>query len=226
MLVYLLFIVPPLLLALYAQSKIHSTYNEMSRVPARMTGFEAARRMLDGAGLGHIRIETTPGVMSDHYDPGAKVVRLSPGVFHERSIAAVGIACHEAGHAFQDAKNYAPLVIRNLAVPTASFGSGIGGVMIMVGVLLQSTALAWLGVIAFSAFVFFQLVNLPVEFDASRRARNHLLSLGIVDAREDRLVGKVLGAAALTYVAATLQAVMQLLYFITMLMGQNSEERA
>jgi Zn-dependent membrane protease YugP len=193
----------------------------MSQVPARMSGAEAARRILDSNGLYNVPIEQTPGRLSDHYDPSAKVVRLSPEVYQGYSMSAVGIAAHEVGHALQDAKQYAPLVIRNLAVPAASFGSGLSSILLLAAFGLMFAGLSQLGVLAmlaaivcFGAIVLFQLVNLPVEFNASSRAKTELVGLGIVTHHELPYVSKVLSAAALTYVAATLQSVATLAYYV------------
>jgi len=221
MMIFLLFVIPPMLLGLYAQWKVKSNFASMSQVPARMTGAEAARRMLDSGGLQKVPIEMVPGQLSDHYDPRAKVVRLSEDVYSGRNMAALGVACHEAGHAFQDAQQYAPLVIRNLAVPAANFGSGAGMWMLVGGLWLQITGLAWLGLILFAGVVFFQLVNLPVEFDASARARTQLVEQGLIADREEQYVAKVLNAAALTYVAATLQSVMTLAYYLFILLNRR-----
>ncbi|TWU18207.1 zinc metallopeptidase [Allorhodopirellula heiligendammensis] len=221
MMIYLLFVIPPFLLGLYAQWKVKSAFAAMSEVPARMSGATAARRMLDSSGLQSVAIEQVPGKLSDHYDPRAKVLRLSSDVFNGHSMASLGVACHEAGHAFQDAQGYAPLVIRNMAVPAASFGSGIGATLLFVGAIFALKPLMWIGVIGFSAVVFFQLVNLPVEFDASNRAREHLVSGGLITAQEEPYVAKVLNAAALTYVAATLQSIMTLAYYLFILLGRR-----
>lgn len=218
---YFLFIAPAFLLGLYAQWKVKSSFSAMSKVPARMSGAQAARQMLDSGGLQSVNIEPIQGHLSDHYDPRAKVLRLSPNVYNGRSMAALGVACHEAGHAFQDAKNYAPLVIRNLAVPAAGFGSSAGMLMLFGGFLLGLKPLIWVGIALFSCVVFFQVVNLPVEFDASARARRQLVEGGMIADREEQYVAKVLNAAALTYVAATLQAVMTLLYFIMRANGRD-----
>ena len=224
MLMYLMFVAPPLLLGLYAQWKVKSAFAEMSQVPARMSGHQAARAMLDAAGLQSVGIEQVGGHLSDHYDPRAKVLRLSSDVYNGRNMAALGVACHEAGHAFQDAQNYAPLVVRNAAVPAANFGSGIGMTLLMIGALGTIPALMWAGVILFSAVVFFQVVNLPVEFNASSRAREHLIQYGLIADREEQYVAKVLNAAALTYVAGTLQSVMTLLYYLMVLTGGNRSD--
>lgn len=177
--------------------------------------------MLDQSGLHSVGIEEVPGELSDHYDPRAKVLRLSHDVYHGRSMSALGVACHEAGHAFQDAERYAPLVIRNLAVPTANIGSSAGGLLLMLGVVMQLPALLWVGIALFSAVVFFQLVNLPVEFDASARAKRQLVDLGMITDQESYYVSRVLNAAALTYVAATLQSVMTLLWYLLHALGDR-----
>jgi Zn-dependent membrane protease YugP len=219
--IYLLFVIPPFLLGLYAQWKVKSSFAAMSQVPARMSGATAARRMLDAAGLQSVGIEQVPGQLSDHYDPRAKVLRLSPDVYSGHSMAALGVACHEAGHAFQDAQGYAPLVVRNMAVPAANFGSGIGATLLFLGAVMTYPPLMWVGVILFSAVVFFQVVNLPVEFNASSRARDCLVSYGLITAQEEKYVAKVLNAAALTYVAATLQSIMTLAYYLFILLGRR-----
>ncbi len=219
---YLLFVGPAILLALLAQGMVSSAYASMSQVAARMSGFAAARRILDGAGLRNVPIEMVPGHLSDHYDPTERVLRLSPEVYEGHSMAAVGIAAHEAGHALQHAHNYALMGIRSMAVPAANIGSGLGALVASIGVALlfsaSSAALGkWVllaGIVMFAGVVFFQLVNLPVEFDASARAKKLLVSEGIIAQQEVGYVSKVLNAAALTYVAATLQSVLQIGYFI------------
>ncbi|QDT03180.1 Putative neutral zinc metallopeptidase [Rubripirellula lacrimiformis] len=218
---YFLFAIPPLLLGFYAQWKVKSSFSAMSKIPARMSGAEAARRMLDNGGLQSVAIEQVSGHLSDHYDPRAKVLRLSQDVYGGRSMAALGVACHEAGHAFQDAKGYAPLVIRNAAVPAANFGSGTGMVLLMIGGLLSFKPLILIGVALFALVVFFQLVNLPVEFDASARAKHELVAQGMIAGNEEQYISKVLNAAALTYVAATLQSVMTLLYYLYVIFGDR-----
>jgi len=229
---YILFIAPALILAMLAQWMVRSAYQQMSQVRASMSGYEAARRILDAGGLQSIDIEQIPGQLSDHYDPGAKILRLSPEVFSGHSMASVGIAAHEAGHALQDARGYAPLRIRNLAVPAAQFGSSFGTILLMIGMVMVFGNLAFLGkwvflagIVAFGATVAFQLVNLPVEFDASSRAKVQLVNLGIISGPELPYVSKVLNAAALTYVAATLQAVLTLAYYIFRFMQATSRER-
>ncbi len=221
MMTYFLFVIPPMLLGMYAQWRVKSAFSSMSQVPARMSGAQSARQMLDSAGLTNVGIEQVAGTLSDHYDPGPKVLRLSSDVYNGRSMAALGVACHEAGHAFQDAEGYAPLKIRAAAVPAASFGSNTGMLMLMGGVMLNFQPLLIIGVIVFSAVVFFQLVTLPVEFDASRRARQQLVKQGMIAGVEEQYVAKVLNAAALTYVAATVQSVATLAYYIMVYMNRN-----
>lgn len=211
---YFVFIAPAFLLGMWAQMRVKSTFAKASNEPARLSGAAAARHLLDEAGLQSVEVEQTPGKLSDHYDPRAKKLRLSQEVFHGRNLAAVGVAAHEAGHAIQDAKRYAPLVIRNTAVPVANFGSGASFAMLMGGAFLNFTPLIWLGIAAFACVVFFQVINLPVEFDASARAKALLVERNIVPDQEMVHVRKVLNAAALTYVAATLQSIMTLAYYV------------
>ncbi|MEO1498625.1 MAG: zinc metallopeptidase [Planctomycetota bacterium] len=227
---FFLFVGPAMLVGLWAQWRTKSQYAKASKQPASLSGAAAARHMLDSAGLQSVGIEPIPGELTDHYDPRAKVLRLSQGVYGPRTMAAVGIAAHEAGHALQDAKGYAPLVIRNLAVPAAGFGSGAGVWMIIGGAMLSGSmpefgdTLIWAGIIAFSAVVFFQLVNLPVEFDASNRAKKQLVSYGIVPESEMGAVNGVLNAAAWTYVAATLTAIATLAYYLWRFAGASSND--
>jgi Zn-dependent membrane protease YugP len=228
---YLLLTIPPILLALYAQWRVHGAFKAMSQVRASMTGAQAARRILDSQGLYSIPIEQVAGHLSDHYDPSNKVVRLSQDVYGTNSMAAVGIAAHEVGHAIQDARRYAPLVVRNLAVPAASFGGSIGSIALFAGMSLLFAGLAPLGkmvflvgILLFGAVVVFQLVNLPVEFDASSRAKTLLLETGIVNGPELPYVSRVLNAAALTYVAVTLQAVLTLAYYVIQFMAATRDD--
>jgi uncharacterized protein len=227
---YLLWIAPALLLAFWAQWKVRGTYAAAAEVPSRLSGAAAARHILDSAGLQNVTIEPIAGQLTDHYDPSAKVLRLSEGVFNHRSAAAVGIAAHEAGHALQDAHRYAPLVIRNFAVPAANFGSGIGMLLLMIGIGMVSygvaagTPLIWLGILGFGCVAAFQLINLPVEFDASNRAKQLLVSHGIVGNQEMVYVNSVLNAAAWTYVAATLQSVLTVLYYVMHFTGGSRDE--
>lgn len=229
---YFLFVAPAIVLAMVAQWMVSSAYRTMQQVRARMSGFEAARRILDANGLMDVEIEEVAGHLSDHYDPSAKILRLSSEVYRNHSMASVGIAAHEAGHAIQDAKRYIPLVVRNLAVPAANIGSSMGIFMLMIGFGMMGAGLsqlgqgfALLGILGFGATVAFQLVNLPVEFDASSRAKTQLINLGIISGPELPYVSKVLTAAALTYVAATLQAVLTMVYYATILFGSSSNDR-
>lgn len=217
---YFVFIAPALILGLWAQARVKSTFHQASQVGASVTGAQAARRILDQAGLQDVRVEEVQGFLSDHYDPRHKVLRLSPAVYRERSMAAVGVAAHEAGHALQDARNYVPLMIRNAAVPVASFGSGISIILILAGFMFQPLLL--LGILAFSTVVFFQVVNLPVEFNASTRAKEQLSALGIAAYPQQEYVEKVLRAAAWTYVAATLQTVLMLAYYLYRFSGRSN----
>jgi len=211
---YFLFVGPAMLLALWAQFRVRSAYAQAQQQPAPLSGAAAARHILDQAGLQNVSIEMVPGQMTDHYDPREKVLRLSSEVYQSRKLAAVGIAAHESGHALQDAKNYAPLAIRNAVVPAAGFGTNISFLLFFLGIIFSLPGLIWAGIILFSTFVFFQVVNLPVEFDASARAKQELVALAIVPQQDMPYVNSVLNAAALTYVAATLQAVLTLLYYI------------
>ncbi len=213
---YFLILLPGIILAAWAQIRVQSAYHEGKQVRSRrnLTGAQAAAAVMDGAGVTGVAIEPVQGFLSDHYDPRHKVLRLSPEVYSVRSLAALGIAAHEAGHAVQDATRYPLLVIRNALVPVAGFGSNAAWLILLAGFLMGSFELVLTGLITFSAVVLFQLVNLPVEFDASRRARAMLVNYGLVDEDEDHTVKKVLGAAALTYVAATLTAILTLVYFL------------
>ena len=210
----LIFIAPALLLGLWAQFRIKSTYAAASRVQASLSGAAAARHILDSAGLQNVDIEQVPGHLTDHYDPRRKILGLSTEVYQTRSLAAVGIAAHEAGHALQDANSYAPLMVRNAAVPIAGFGSNIGLLLAGIGLIFTAPNLMLIGIVLFAGVVIFQLVNLPVEFNASNRAKALLVSHRIVHEDEMPYVNRVLNAAALTYVAATLQAVLTLIYYV------------
>lgn len=213
---YFLFIAPGMLLALWANFRVRSAYEEASRIAPRSgyAGAQAAEAVLHSAGVNGVRIEPTEGFLSDHYVPGEHVLRLSPDVYAGRSLAALGIAAHEAGHAIQDAYRYPLLAVRNGLVPLASVGSQVSMVLMVIGLLMSSVQMFLAGVAAFSMIVLFQVINLPVEFDASRRARAVLLESGLITVAEEPVVARVLNAAALTYVAATLSSVLQLLYFL------------
>ena len=218
--IYFVAIAPALILGIWAQMRVKSTYARAQKMAAPLSGAAAARHILDSAGLQDVDIEQVPGRLSDHYDPRHKVLRLSQEVFQSRTLAAVGIAAHEAGHAIQDARAYAPLVIRNAAVPIAGFGSNASIFLILIGAFIPAVSfLIMVGIALFGCFVFFQVVNLPVEFDASTRAKAQLVQLGIINPEQLVYVNKVLSAAAWTYVAATLQAVMILLYYLLRFAG-------
>jgi len=218
---YLLFALPGLLLGLWAQSRVKRNFNKYSKVRTmqNVTGAEVARSLLDGQGLYDVAVEEVQGTLTDHYDPRSKVLRLSPEVYRNPSVAAAGIAAHEMGHAMQDAGGYFPLQIRSTLVPAAQFGSSLAPWIFMGGLLLNITQVAWAGVILFGAAVLFTLITLPVEFDASARAKKLLVNNGILIGDEINGVNKVLDAAALTYVAAAVSAIGTLLYFVLRLTG-------
>lgn len=225
---YFMMLAPAMLLAGWAQWKVHSAFNHGSQIRSAcgLTGAQAAQRVLEAEGIYNVAIEPIEGMLSDHYDPTHKVLRLSPQVYSSDSLAALGVAAHEAGHAAQDASGSTMLVLRNAIVPLANIGSSASWILIMAGMFLQVTQLFILGVAAFSLTVLFQVVNLPVEFDASRRARQALLMTGLVHQDEDREVGRVLNAAAMTYVAATITSILTLLYYLIRsgLLSSSSDE--
>jgi len=221
---YMLWMLPGIVLAMWAQYKVRSTYHSAMQIPAPLSGAAAARHVLDSAGLTDVKIEEIGGQLSDHYDPRDRVLRLSTDVFRNRTAASVGIAAHEAGHALQHAFGYAPLAIRNAAVPVASFGSNASIIILIVGALMNSFSLIMAGIVLFGVVVVFQLVNLPVEFNASSRAKEQLVKLGILGEEQMLYVRKMLSAAALTYVAGTLQAVLTLLYYVSAFTGGDRRE--
>jgi Zn-dependent membrane protease YugP len=204
--VYFLFLLPAVLLAVWAQRRVASTYREASRIPAASgySGAEAADALLRSADIHQVAIAEVPGQLTDHYSPGEKVLSLSPEAHDDRSLAGVGRAAHEAAHVLQDADEYPMLGFRNAVVPLANIGSTFGWVMIVLGLALQVAGLIYVGIAVFSLTVLAQVVNLPAEFDASRRARARLLETGLVSPAEEKEVGRVLTAAALTHLAATL----------------------
>ncbi len=227
---YFVYVGPAILLALWAQMKVKSAYAQAGqyRASSGLSGAETAQRILNANGISDVAIEPVKSFLGDHYDPRHKVLRLSPEVYHGRSLASLGIAAHEVGHAIQDARAYAPLALRNGPVPVASLGSQLSVALIIAGVVLmwmhtglgQPVAVVGLGL--FGVVVLFQLINLPVEFNASKRARRILLANGMVTTDEDKVVAKVLNAAAMTYVAATITAIMTLLYYATLVFGRRS----
>ncbi len=218
---YFVFALPGLLLGFWAQSRVKSAFKKYSQVRTlrNMTGAQVARALLDAQGLYDVRIEEVQGMLTDHYDPRHKVLRLSPDVYRTPSVAAAGVAAHEMGHALQDARGYAPLRLRSSLVPAVQFGSTLGPWVFIAGLFLQMTTLAWVGVILFAASVAFALITLPVEFDASRRAKDLLTSSGLIVGNESSGINKVLDAAALTYVAAAVTAIGTLLYYVLLLTG-------
>jgi Zn-dependent membrane protease YugP len=220
---YFAFLLPGVFLALFAQWRVKSTYAKMAQIPAqnRLTGAEVARRLLDSQGLYNVRIERVPGELTDHYDPRAKVMRLSDGVYGNFSVAAQGIVAHETGHAVQDKENYAYLKLRGAIVPAVNIGSNFGWILLFMGILTGAIGLAWLGVALFSLGTVFALITLPVEFDASNRAMKLLAANGLVSRAEYGEAKSVLDAAALTYLAAAAGAILQLLYYILLLSGMS-----
>ncbi len=221
---YWLFALPGILLGLYAQMKLSSTYGRYIRQPiaSGLSGAEAAREILDRAGLNNMPVNEVGGHLTDHYDPRKKALFLSSENYRSRSVAAVGVAAHEAGHALQHKDAYGPLQLRMMLVPVTQFASWAWMGMVVLGLMLGFAKLILAGVVVFAIFAVFQLITLPVEFNASSRAKVQLLNLGIVQPQESRAVSQVLSAAALTYVAGMIQAVMQLLYFLSLFNRQRN----
>ena len=225
---YLLFMAPAFILMMVVQWYVKSAYNKWSKVPARsrISGAEAARRIIQNNGLYGVQVEGTQGRLTDHYDPRQKVLRLSQGVYQGQSVAALAIAAHELGHAMQDKDEYFPLRLRAALVPAVNIGSTLGWILILLGMLLQFTSLALLGVVVFSGGALFALATLPVELNASARAKRMLTDTGLIISEEERQgVNRVLNAAALTYVAALITAVLQLLYFASLVLGMGGRRR-
>ena len=223
---YLLISLPALLLGFWAQIKVQSTYNKYSRVGTYtgVTGSGVARHILDSNGLQQINIEQTGGTLSDHYDPRSKILRLSAPVYQGNSIAAAGIAAHEAGHALQHKDGFGPLKIRSLMVPSVTLGSWLGPIIFMVGLFMASQTgdnIAWIGIAIFSATALFSIVTVPVELDATRRAKSWLIKSGALVESEMAGASAVLDAAAWTYVAAAIQSISTILYYATLLMGRR-----
>jgi len=213
---YWIMMLPVLALSAFASFRVKSAFNKYSKIGSRSgkTGAEVAQEILRRNGLSHVGVSEARGFLSDHYDPGKKVVKLSPNVFNSNSVAAVGIAAHETGHAIQHAKAYGPLTLRNTMVPVASIGSNFAWIIIIGGFFLNMFGLVKIGVVLFSAVVVFQLITLPVEFNASSRAKRMLQEYGLVSQGDVQGVNAVLSAAAMTYVAAAASAIMTLLYFL------------
>ncbi|SMB93405.1 hypothetical protein SAMN00017405_0029 [Desulfonispora thiosulfatigenes DSM 11270] len=223
----MILLIPGILLAFYAQTKVQSTFRKYSKVSSKrnVTGAQVARAILDDQGLTNVAVEATPGQLSDHYDPRTKVVRLSNDVYHSSSLASLGVAAHEVGHAIQDDTGYLPLHFRSTLVPVTQIGSTLSFPLLLIGLLMSAPFLVKAGVYLFSAVVVFQLVTLPVEFNASNRALNILGSQRFLDNDEIKKTKKVLDAAALTYVAAALMAALNLirLLLISGLLGRSDD---
>jgi len=213
---YLIMFMPALLLSLYASIKVKSTYKRFSQVPTMrgITGAQAAGYLLDSAGIHDVKVELYQGFLTDHYDPGAKVLRLSEGVYRGDSLASVGVAAHEVGHAIQHANGYMPLKLRSMLVPVTNIGSNLAWPLLIFGFMFHSVGMINAGLVFFTVVMIFQLVTLPVEFNASSRALQALPVSGILSHDEVAGARKVLTVAAMTYVAAAATAVMQLLYFL------------
>ena len=228
---YFVFMIPGLILALWAQSRVRGTYKKFKQVrnAVNMTGAQVARRVLDANGLSNVPVEATRGELTDHYDPRDRTLYLSQEVYGTPSIAAMGIAAHEAGHAIQHAQAFAPLQLRSAIVPAVNFGSSIGVILVIAGLVIQSTGLAWAGVALFALSTVFAIVTLPVEFDASRRAKEALANLGLTDGglrggEEGAGVASVLNAAAWTYIAGFAVSVLNLLYYVSLVSGMGRDE--
>ena len=218
---YLLISLPALLLGLYAQAKVQGSFNKYSKVRTSngMTGADVARKVLDANHLESVQIEQTKGTLSDHYDPRSRILRLSQAVYGTPSIAAAGVAAHEAGHAIQHSQKYGPLALRSLMVPTVQLGSWLGPIVFMAGFLFRNNGLALIGLILFAATAVFSIITIPVEMDASRRAKELLTTTGVLYSGEMEGVNSVLDAAALTYVAGAVQVLSTVLYYGLLLFG-------
>jgi uncharacterized protein len=225
---YLCFMIPAIALMGFASWYVRHAYNKWSKIRATsgLTGHQAAQRLISTGNLYGVQVQGTAGQLSDHYDPRNKTLFLSEGVAHSPSVAAVAISAHELGHALQDAEDYFPMRIRSMLVPAVNIGSNLGWILIMIGLVLRMTELAWVGVAVFSAGALFALATLPVEFNASARAKQLLYETGIIQTEEERRgVNQVLNAAALTYVAGLITAVMQLLYYVFLIGGMGGRRR-
>ena len=223
---YLIFMIPAFIIMGITSWYVRSSYSKWSQVRATsgLTGAQAAQRLISASGLMGVRIQMIAGELTDNYDPRTKMLNLSQGVASQPSVASLAIAAHELGHAMQDAEDYAPLRFRAALVPAVNIGSNLGWILIMIGLFLNFTELAWLGIMVFSGGAVFALATLPVEFDASARAKRMLVDSGLVsDQNEVGGVNSVLNAAALTYVAALITAVMQILYYVTLVGGRRRD---
>ncbi|NLB88665.1 MAG: zinc metallopeptidase [Syntrophomonadaceae bacterium] len=221
---YLILILPAFILSIYAQFKVKATFNKYSKVRAArgITGAEVASMILRRNGMGHVAVEPVRGSLTDHYDPTSRTVRLSETVYGSTSLAALGVAAHEVGHAIQHNQQYGPLELRHKLVPITNFASTASFPILLLGFIMYSADLILLGIILFSAVVLFHVVTLPVELNASRRAVLQLSEAGVISRQEEPMVKKVLSAAALTYLAATLSAIANLLYYV-LIFTQNNE---
>lgn len=223
---YLVYFAIIILIPIWAQLKVKGTFAKYSQVASSTyrTGAEVAREVLNANGLYHVGIELGNGFLSDHYDPRTKTVRLSPEIYHGQSIAAAAVASHECGHAIQDAEGYAFLRFRHALVPVANIGSNFSWVLIMIGIFAHLSGMLLLGIIFMATAVVFQVITLPVEFNASNRAMNQVVSLGLIRNNEERETRKVLNAAALTYVAAAAVAVLELVRLVLIFTGMNRND--
>lgn len=223
---FLLYFAIIILIPLWAQMKVKGAYRKYSQIPASsgMTGAQVARTILDNNGLYHVRVEETHGILSDHYDPRSKTVRLSSSNYHGASVAGAAVAAHEVGHAIQDAQDYAFLRFRHALVPVANLGSNLSWILIMIGIFAGISGFLLLGIAFMAAAVLFQIVTLPVEFNASSRAMDEIVAAGVIRNDEERETRKVLSAAALTYVAAALVAVLELVRLLLMYVGMTGED--
>lgn len=223
---YLLYFLLISIIPMVASAKVRGSYNKYSQIASstRMTGYEVARKILDSNGLYDVRVEETKGFLTDHYDPRSKVVRLSSANYHGYSLASTAVAAHEVGHALQDEQEYAFLKFRTALVPVASFGSNASFILLLIGLFLGLAEFALLGILAMAVAVLFQVVTLPVEFNASSRALDQVVNLGIIQREEETGAKKVLSAAALTYVAAAAVALMELLRFVLIFLNMSRDE--
>lgn len=214
---YFVYIIIPLIISIWASMKVKITFSKYSQIANRKgyTAAQVAERILQSAGVYNVRIERVPGDLTDHFDPRDNVLRLSDSVYSSNSVAALGVAAHEAGHAIQHAQGYMPIRIRSAIVPVVNISSRLAVPMFILGLVLGMTGLAWLGVILFAGVVLFSIVTLPVEFNASSRALKNLIAYNILSPEENDMARKVLGAAAMTYVASALASLGQLLYWIS-----------
>jgi Zn-dependent membrane protease YugP len=226
---YLIFMIPAFALMGFASWYVRHAYSKWSQIRATsgLTGHMAAQRLISTGNLYGVQVQGTAGQLTDHYDPRNKTLYLSPGVADNPSVASVAIAAHELGHAMQDAEDYFPMKIRSMLVPAVNIGSNLGWILIIIGLMLRITGIAWLGVLVFSGGALFALATLPVEFNASARAKELLYSTGVIQTEEERRgVNQVLNAAALTYVAGLITAVLQLLYYVFLIGGMGGRRRS